>query len=167
MLFRSVVEAEHGLDVTLYRRKTKKHTVSTVLYGTDPATCPVRAVRAYVEQLHAAGRTDGPLLVRINRHGRIAPPMLRRGKPIGDPAGRLTAEACADVVERLADRAGLTGDWSGHSLRRGFATAARLAGHDLVRIADAGGWDRGSKALLRYLDEVDRVTASPLVGIGL
>ncbi|GAA1108010.1 tyrosine-type recombinase/integrase [Kitasatospora arboriphila] len=162
-----MVDTEHGLDVTVYRRKTKKHTVSAVLYGSDPATCPVRALQAYRQLLADAGRTDGPLLVRINRHGRIAAPMLRRGPPVGDPTGRLTPDACADVVERLADRAGLTGDWSGHSLRRGFATAARLAGHDLVAIADAGGWDRGSKALLRYLDDVDRVARSPLIGIGL
>jgi integrase len=151
----------------VYRRKIKAFTESAVLYGSDPATCPVRAVLAYREQLHAAGRTDGPLFVRINRHGRIAPPMLRRGRPVGDPAGRLTSEAVGDVVAKLADAAGLDGQWSGHSLRRGFATAARQAGHDLVSIGRAGGWADGSRSLLRYLDQVDRVTGSPLVGIGL
>ncbi|MDX3367716.1 integrase [Streptomyces lividans] len=47
--------------------------------------------------------------------------MTRPGRAIGDSAGRMTTEAAAEVVERLAVVAGLSGDWSGHSLRRGFA----------------------------------------------
>ncbi|MBH5131258.1 site-specific integrase [Streptomyces sp. HB-N217] len=163
----TVTEAEHGYDVTLYRKKVRKHTPNPVLYGTDPATCPVRALRAYLDALAAAGRTDGPLFVRVDRWDRIAPPMTRHGRVIGDPAGRITAEAAAEVIERLAVAAGLSGDWSGHSLRRGFATAARAAGHDPLEIARAGGWVDGSRVLARYMDEVDRVKNSPLVGIGL
>jgi site-specific recombinase XerD len=168
----TVQEAEHGYDVTLYRKKVRKHTPNPILYGSDAATCPVRALRAYLAALAAAGRTDGPLFVRVDRWDRIAPPMTRRNKhgivkPIGDPAGRMTAEAAAEVIERLAVAAGLSGDWSGHSLRRGFATAARAAGHDPLEIARAGGWVDGSRVLARYMDDVDRVKNSPLVGIGL
>lgn len=163
----TVMETEHGYDATVYRKKVRKHTKNPILYGTDPATCPVRALRAYLAALEAAGRTDGPLFVRIDRWDRIAPPMTRRGRTIGDPAGRMTAEAAAEVVERLAVAAGLSGDWSGHSLRRGFATAARAAGHDPLEIARAGGWVDGSRVLARYMDDVDRVKNSPLVGIGL
>ncbi|WP_461712342.1 site-specific integrase [Streptomyces sp. DSM 41013] len=169
----AVEETEHGYDVTLYRKKVRKHTTNAILYGTDPATCPVRALRAYLAALEAAGRTEGPLFVRVDRWDRIAPPLTRRNKdtgivePIGDPAGRMTAEAAAEVVERLAVAAGLSGDWSGHSLRRGFATAARAAGHDPLEIARAGGWVDGSRVLARYMDDVDRVKNSPLVGIGL
>jgi hypothetical protein len=99
--------------------------------------------------------------------------MTRRNKktgvvePIGDPTGRLTPEAAADVVERLALAAGLSGAWSGHSLRRGFATAAREAGHNPLEIARVGGWVDGSRALNRYFEPVDRVRNSPLIGIGL
>jgi len=163
----AVAEAEHGYDVTLYRKKVRKHTTNAVLYGTDPATCPVRALRAYLAALAACGRTEGPLFLRIDRWDRIAPPMTRNGRTIGDPAGRMTAEAAAEVVERLAVAAGLSGAWSGHSLRRGFATAARAAGHDPLEIARVGGWVDGSRVLARYMDDVDRVTNSPLVGIGL
>lgn len=155
----AVAEAEHGYDVTVYRKKVRRHTTNAILYGTDPATCPVRALRAYRAALAAAGRTEGPLFVRVDRWDRLAPPLTRGGRPIGDPAGRMTAE----VIERLADTAGLTGAWSGHSLRRGFATAARAAGHDPLEIARAGG----SRILARYMDDVDRVKNSPLVGIGL
>ncbi|WP_151775808.1 tyrosine-type recombinase/integrase, partial [Streptomyces abyssomicinicus] len=150
-----------------YRKKVRKHTTNAILYGTDPATCPVRALRAYLTALEAAGRTEGPMFVRVDRWDRIAPPLTRGGRRIGDPAGRMTAEAAAEVVERLAVAAHLTGAWSGHSLRRGFATAARAAGHDPLEIARAGGWADGSRVLARYLDDVDRVKNSPLVGIGL
>ncbi|MGW3022461.1 site-specific integrase [Streptomyces sp. NPDC001221] len=158
---------EHGYDVQMYRGKNKAFTDSPVLYGTDPATCPVRALAAYIDALAEAGRTEGPLFVRIDRHGRIAPPMVRKGRVIGDPTGRMTPEAAGDVVARLAERAGLDGDWSGHSLRRGFATAARRAGHDKIRIARAGGWADNSAALDGYMEDADRVTDSPLIGIGL
>ncbi|MDH6229349.1 tyrosine-type recombinase/integrase [Streptomyces sp. MJP52] len=160
-------ETEHGFDVTLYRKKVRKHTTNAVLYGTDPTTCPVHALRAYLTALTDADRTDGPLFVRVDRWDRIAPPFTRAGRPIGDPSGRMTAETAAEVIEHLAESAGLTGAWPGHSLRRGFATAARAAGHDLLEIARTGGWADGSRVLARYLDDVDRVKNSPLVGIGL
>ncbi|MFR9758185.1 site-specific integrase [Streptomyces sp. TR06-5] len=163
----AVTETEHGYDVRLYRKKVRRWTTTAILYGTDPATCPVRALRAYLDTLAATGRTSGPLFLRVDRHGRIAAPMTRRGRPIGDPSGRLTAEAAADIVELLAVTAGLSGTWSGHSLRRGFATAARAAGHDPLEIARQGGWADGSRTLARYMAEVDRITNSPLVGIGL
>ncbi|GGV76440.1 hypothetical protein GCM10015535_08290 [Streptomyces gelaticus] len=163
----AVVETEHGYDVTVYRKRVRKHTTNAVLYGTDPATCPVRALRTYLAALAAAGRTEGPVFLRVDRWDRLAPPMTRGGRIIGDPAGRMTAEAAAEAIERLAVAAGLSGDWSGHSLRRGFATAARAAGHDPLEIARAGGWVDGSRVLARYMDDVDRVKNSPLVGIGL
>ena len=141
-----VVETEQGIDASVYRRKIKAFTDSAVVYGSNPATCPLRAVRALREAMADAGRADGPLFVRIDRHGRVAPPMFRRGYPIGSPSGRLTPQAAAQVVERVAAAAGLEGQLSGHSLRRGFATAARKAGHDLVRIGRHGGWADGSTA---------------------
>jgi site-specific recombinase XerD len=39
----------------------------------------------------------------------------------------MTTEAAAEDVERLTLVAGVSCDWSGHSLRRGFATAAPAA----------------------------------------
>jgi integrase len=68
-----VVETPEGLVVSVYRRKIKKFTDTAMPYGSNPATCPVRATRA-LQALADAGRTGGPLLVRIDRHGRLAPP---------------------------------------------------------------------------------------------
>ncbi|MEU9671045.1 hypothetical protein AB0J81_12300 [Streptomyces bobili] len=49
----------------------------------------------------------------------------------------------------------------------GCATAARAAGHDPLEITRAGGWVDGSHVLARYMNDVDRVKNSPLLGIGL
>jgi len=158
-------ETHEGLLVTVYRKKVKQFTEVAVPYGRVPATCPVRAVRAYLAALAEVGRTSGPLFIRIDRHGRVAPPMRRGGQLIGDPTGRMTPEAIADVVARIADRAGLHGRWTGHSLRRGFATAARRAGAKLERIGRHGGWADGSRALLGYLEDGDRWEDNPVVGL--
>jgi site-specific recombinase XerD len=160
-----VRETADGLLVTIYRRKIKRHTETAVPYGANPATCPVRAARALLADMAEAGRTSGPLLVRVDRHGRIAPPLTRAGKVIGDPAGRMTAEAIADVVTRIAEAADLDGRWTGHSLRRGFVTAARRDGHALERIGRHGGWADGSRALLGYIEEADRWTDNPVTGL--
>ncbi|MET8162267.1 tyrosine-type recombinase/integrase [Sphaerisporangium sp. NPDC005289] len=102
--------------------------------------------------------------MRIDEHGRVAAPMTRAGRPIGDPDGRMTPEAIADVVARIAAAAGLEGRWTGHSLRRGFATAARRAGANLERIGRHGGWADGSRALLGYLEEGDPGPTTPSRG---
>jgi hypothetical protein len=62
--------------------------------------------------------------------------------------------------------AGLSGDRSGHSLRRGFATAARASGHDPLEIARAGG---GATAPASWpVEWTSRPRkALPLLGIGL
>lgn len=158
-------ETHEGLLVTIYRRKLKTYTECAVPYGSNPATCPVRATRALLDTLAEQGRTRGPLFVRIDRHGRIAPPLTRKGKAIGDPQGRMTAEALADVVTHIADAADLEGRWTGHSLRRGFATAARRAGHPLEHIGSHGGWAKGSKSLLGYIEDGDRWANNPVVGL--
>ncbi|MFJ3820530.1 tyrosine-type recombinase/integrase [Streptomyces nodosus] len=159
------VETDDGLLVNVYRSKLKRHDEVAVPYGAHPATCPVRAARALLVALDADGRTAGPLFVRIDRHGRIAPPMTRHGQTIGDPAGRITPTAAAAVVTRAATAAGFEGRWTGHSLRRGFATAARRAGHTLERIGRHGGWADGSRALLGYLEEGDRWERNPVTGL--
>ncbi|MEU6593261.1 hypothetical protein ABZ923_29230 [Streptomyces sp. NPDC046881] len=127
------VETNAGLLVTIYRRKLKRHDKVAVPYGSNPATCPVRAVRALLAALNAKGRTAGPLFVRIDRHGRIVPPMTRHSQTIEDPSGRITPTAAAAVVTRAATFAGFEGQWAGHSLRRGFDTAARRASPTLEK----------------------------------
>ncbi|MEU7901092.1 hypothetical protein AB0B45_50750 [Nonomuraea sp. NPDC049152] len=54
-----VRETPEGLVVTVYRRKLKKFTECKVGYGTNPATCPMRAVRALLNTLDASAVAAG------------------------------------------------------------------------------------------------------------
>ncbi|MEV7427011.1 tyrosine-type recombinase/integrase [Streptomyces sp. NPDC091212] len=159
------VECDEGYLVKIYRVKMKKFTESAVPYGKTPATCPVRALRSLIGAMREEGRTEGPLFVRIDRHGRIAPPMKRLGKSIGDPSGRLTPDAASDVVERLAEAAGFEGRWRGHSLRRGFATAAQRGGAPMVKVARQGGWADNSTSLARYFEAGNPWDDNPVMGL--
>jgi integrase len=165
-----VVAVGEGLLVTVRVSKTDREPAGrevAVPRGGRLETCPVRAVLAWLETLAAAGRGAGhdPLFVRVDRHGVLGRVATGRGSV----DGRLTGQAVALVVRRAAVGAGLDPDaaWSGHSLRRGFATEVYRAGADPLRIARHGGWADGSRVLLGYVDEVDRWSRNPLAAVGL
>ena len=134
-------------------------------YGAHSVTCPVRTAQAWLAALADHDRSSGPLFVRIDRHGGLGRTPTGRGSA----DGRLTGQAVALIVARTATAAGLDpkAAWSGHSLRRGFATETYRTGADPLRIARAGGWKDGSATLLGYIDDVDRWQANPLAGVGL
>jgi integrase len=82
-------------------------------YGSNPETCPVRVLQAWLEQ---AGITSRPLFRSINRHGQVQ-------------SDRLAGIDVARIIKKLADRAGLdAAKYAGHSLRAGHATSAAIAG---------------------------------------
>jgi len=105
-----------GLIVNIRRSKTDQEGQGRRVglpYGSTPATCPVRALEAWLAVL---GADDGPLFRGINRHGQLG-------------ARRLTAQSVALIIKRLAAAAGMEArDLAGHSLRAGLATAAAAAG---------------------------------------
>jgi integrase len=113
-----------GVKVTVPRSKTDQEgegqTVA-IPHGHVAATCPVRALRAWLE---LAGVTSGPVFRRVDRHGNVG-------------AGRLTTKAVALVVKKYAAALGHdAAAYSGHSLRAGFATSAAAAGvqsRDIMR----------------------------------
>ena len=81
--------------VTLRRSKTDQDGTGRKIgipYGSNPETCPVRTVQAWMEE---AGITAGPLFRAINRHG-------------GAQLGRLSGIDVARVVKKPAE-AGRTG----------------------------------------------------------
>lgn len=62
-----------GLTVTLRRSKTDQEGAGRKIgipYGSNPDTCPVRTIQAWLEQ---AGVNAGPLFRSINRHGQVQP----------------------------------------------------------------------------------------------
>ncbi|WP_280462734.1 site-specific integrase [Nocardia carnea] len=145
-----VIEHDEGLAVTIRYGKTGAREAA-VDRGTNPGTCPVRAVRTWTE---AAGLPlAGPLFRPIDRHGNLSD-------------ARMSPRACGEVVTRAAAAAGVPYR-TGHSLRAGLATEARKAGHDVKTIADQGGWNPTSAELYKYLRIVDRWADNATKGIGL
>jgi integrase len=102
--------------LTLRRSKTDQDGAGRpvgVPYGSNPPTCPVRALRAWTD---TAGITTGPLFRPVTRHGTIGP-------------GRLTAASVNRAVQRAVARAGYgPRPYSAHSLRAGLATSAAEVG---------------------------------------
>lgn len=105
-----------GLEVNIRRSKADQQGAGAVIpvaTSADPVCCPVLAWRAWRT---AAQLDDGPAFRSIDRHGRMG--------------GRLSARAVTTVLERSAQRAGVSTDrLSAHSLRAGYVTAAAQRGH--------------------------------------
>lgn len=108
--------SEGGVEVTVRRSKTDQFgqgTLKAIPYSSDPALCPVRALKRWLGVL---GMQDGPLFVRIGKGGAIL-------------QSRLGDRAVALILKRQASVAGLDErKFSGHSLRVGFVTQAALNG---------------------------------------
>jgi site-specific recombinase XerD len=127
-----------GLTVTLRRSKTDQDGAGRKIgipYGSNPETCPVRTVLAWIEQ---TALSDGGLFRSINRHGRVQP-------------GLLSGIDVARVVKKLAERAGLdAAKYAGHSLRAGHATSAAIAGASERSIMSQTG-HRSVQMVRRYI----------------
>jgi len=106
---------DKGMLLTIRRSKTDQLGEGrsiAVPYGRTAPYCPVRAYVAWRAYLPAR---PGPIFRGIDPRGEIA------DTPLAD-------RHVARLVKRVARRAGLQGEYSGHSLRAGFATAAAAAG---------------------------------------
>jgi integrase len=128
-------ETGDGLRLQVRRSKTDQEAEGLekgLPRRADPATCPVRALRTWLD---VAGIGAGPVFRAVNRYGQVQP-------------GRLSDRAVALVVKRACRRAGLDPDrYAGHSLRSGFATAAAEGGAPERAIMRQGGWS--SEAMVR------------------
>ena len=137
---------EDGLTLFLPRRKNDQEGAGTkigVPYGSDPATCPVRVLRAYID-----GRDLGAVF--LNRSG-----------------SRLTGQGVAEVVKRAVSRIGLDpAEFGGHSLRAGFATSAAKAGAPERAIMRQTG-HRSLPMLRRYIRDGELFTENAAAVVGL
>jgi integrase len=113
---------ERGLVVAIRRSKTDQEAKGAeiaVPYVASRSLCAVRAIKTWLD---ASGIAAG----RLFRSFGLQRQMLER--PID---GR----DVANLVKKLAQKARLDGDFSGHSLRAGFATSAAAAKASLDAIA--------------------------------
>jgi integrase len=147
-------EADDGLVVLIRRSKTDQAGAGRrigIPSGEHAGTCPVAAVRAWLE---AARLEAGPLFRPVSRHGRVLPT-------------RLSGRAVAEVVKRSLRAAGRpAGRYAGHSLRAGFITQAAMAGVGERAIQDQSG-HRSLAVLRRYIRDgtLFRDNAASKVGL--
>ncbi len=135
-----IEERTSGIAIHLPKSQTDQHgrgrTVG-ILTGDHPETCPVTALRAWIE---AAQLVEGPVFRAVDRHGNIS-------------HDRLTAGSVARIVKRTAQRAGLDPDvLAGHSLRSGHATTAASRGASDRDIMRQTG-HRSRRTLDRYIQD--------------
>ena len=145
---------DEGMILHLRRSKTDQEGEGFskgLPYGENAATCPVRALRRWLE---AANITNGPLFRPIDRHGNIGTMALH-------------SQGVVRAVKRAAKLIGLDADdLSGHSLRAGLATSAARAGvSERVIMAQTGHKD--VRTVRRYIREgsLFRENAAGMVGL--
>jgi site-specific recombinase XerD len=165
-----------GLTVTLRRSKTDQTGAGRkvgIPYGSNPETCPVRTVQAWIGELQGADTRcrvatpesnalpDSPTLSG-HVYGRTQPPsgpdplspkpLFRSINRHGQIAsGGLSGGDVARVVKKLAERAGLdAAKYAGHSLRAGHATSAAIAGASERSIMNQTG-HRSVQMVRRYI----------------
>jgi site-specific recombinase XerD len=143
-----------GCTATIRRDKTDQEGAGRRIglpYGGNPVTCPVRALRAWLD---AAGITAGPVFRAVDRHGNVS-------------AERLSDRSVANVVKEAAERAGLdAATFSGHSLRAGLATAAAKAGKSNRSIKRTTG-HKSDRILDGYVRDAELFADNAAAGLGL
>jgi integrase len=143
-----------GLLITLRRSKTDQEGEGrriAIPHGTHAQTCPIRAIRAWLE---ASGITEGAIFRPVTRHGRLQP-------------ARLSDHAIAVLVKGYASAAGLDPKlYSGHSLRAGLVTSAARAGVPERVIMRTTG-HKSIDMVLRYVRQANQFSENAVQALGL
>lgn len=127
-----------GLAATIPHSKTDADGAGEIIgipYGKDEVTCPVRALRAWLEN---SGVEEGPIFCAVDRWTGVS------RRPLED-------HRVALIIKKLAAKAGCDpAAFSAHSLRSGFATAAAEGGASERAIMDQTR-HRSLKQVRRYI----------------
>ena len=139
---------EECLVVSLGKSKTNQmgdYEEKAIFYSPEPAVCPIRSLKAWLEQLE---RSEGPIFV-----------MLRKGNRL--TTRRLSDQSINTVVQRY-----LGPGYTAHSLRASFVTVAKLNGADDSKIMNQTK-HKTSAMIRRYtrLDNVQQHNAAKELGL--
>lgn len=131
------VRSGQQLELFLASSKTdREHRGQVVVLPALKRLCPVQA---YEEWLSVSELQEGPVFRPINQWGQIA-------------AQGLKPDGVTYVLREAFARSGLEGDrYTGHSLRRGFATWASAEKWNTKELMDYVGW-RDVRSAMRYVD---------------
>ncbi len=129
-----------GMTVLIPRSKgdqTGEGQSCAIPYG-DATLCPVTALKRWSEH---SGIQSGFIFRAINRHHQIS-------------SAPITTDGISLIIKTIAGKCQLPNaiKFSGHSLRRGFATCASKKGASFVTIMRHGRW-RHERTVLGYIEE--------------
>jgi integrase len=135
-----LTECPDGFRVLIRRSKTDQTAEGQEIVV--PRGLKIRPVEAVQAWLQAAGIVDGILFRAVQKGGRVKP-------------GPLRGHDVALIVKRYALAAGLDpAEFSGHSLRAGFATSAAETGASILKIMETTR-HRSVDVLAAYVRRVD------------
>jgi integrase len=142
---------DDGLVVELPRSKTNQKGEAeekAIFFAPDRRSCPVRAVKEWVELLQQHGRTSGPLLLSFHKGQRLS----RR---------RLSTFSLNEIVCLR-----LGAPYTAHSLRASFVTIAKLNGADDAEVMNQTK-HKTTDMIRRYtrLDNVRQHNAAQKLGL--
>lgn len=147
-----------GMEVTIRSSKTDQEGAGAVLgvhRAEEKGLCPVQAMRDWMA---AAEITSGPIFLTVDRWGHI-----RRGDD-----QQLHPSDVARKLKKYLRKAGFTEeeakDYSGHSLRAGFATEAASRGVE-ERLIAVQTRHKDMRTLRRYIREGTRFSRNPTKGL--
>ena len=130
-----VAFTDNGLLIELGRSKSDQEGSGLIIgipFGSRVLTCPVRALRAWVE---AAGITSGPVFRGVSRHGHIGSAAIT-GHGIALAVKQAVYRAALADGHDEAAASAIAATVGGHSLRAGFITAADAAGAPISKIME-------------------------------
>ena len=152
--FAHLAFTQDGLVIDLRRSKTDQEAAGRkvgIPFGTDEATCPVRALRHW---LAASGIPSGAVFRGVNRHGKLS----HRG---------LHKDCVGWILKVAASRAGLKPEpLGGHSLRAGCVTQAAMNGVSERDIMRQTG-HKSAEMLARYIRIGEIFTRNAAAGLGI
>ena len=134
------IEVVSGEGLTCYLPRSKGDRKFAGRRFQCPALSRLCPVAAYSAWIAVSGLMEGEVFRKVERWGGVAAVGLHPGSLI-------------PLLRKIFAAAGIedSGDYSSHSLRRGFAGWARASGWDVRDLMAYVGW-RDMKSALRYLD---------------
>jgi len=138
-----------GLKITLRRSKTDQYgegSLKGLPYFDNREYCPVVSIKKWLE----ISKIDtGPLFRRFNRGSKLS-------------EKRLTDQTVALLIKQYLELAGINSqNFSGHSLRSGFATSAAESGAEERSIMAMTG-HKSTEMVRRYIKEANLFKNNPL-----
>lgn len=133
------IQAEPGVGISLFLPRSKGDREALGVRHRTPALKALCPVTAYLNWIEVAGIARGPVFRRLDRWGHLGEAALHSNSLIG-------------VLRRMLERTGVPSAlYTGHSLRRGFATWATDNGWELKALMSYVGW-KDAKSALRYIE---------------